>query len=90
MEDTKPKARLKAEVSARLFAGRLRDLRVAAGLNQGQLADLVDRPPSRISEYESGTRVPGWEMTLALAFALGVGVEEFARGPKPKGRKGRT
>lgn len=41
---------------ARLLAGKLRDVRVAAGLSQNQLASRLHKPQSYISRCESGTR----------------------------------
>lgn len=34
----------------------LKEMRITAGLTQAELADLLDRPQSYVSKYESGER----------------------------------
>jgi transcriptional regulator with XRE-family HTH domain len=81
---------------ARLFAGRLRELRTAAGLTQAELGEKVD--PSMqlqaVARYESGTRVPTLAILYRLAKALGCkpcdllpGGELLPENPTRKGKK---
>jgi putative transcriptional regulator len=85
-------------MSAEHFAARLKELREAAGLTQGQLAEKADVSHRAISAWEQGWREPSWSIVVALAEALGVGVEAFLEPPKarppagpgrpPKGKPG--
>jgi transcriptional regulator with XRE-family HTH domain len=68
-------------VSAEFFSVRLRQLRVAAGLNQAQLADLAGIKQSAVSKLERGAGWPTWETVIALADALGVSTEAFRMDP---------
>ena len=49
---------------------RVRELRQKRGLTQADLAGRLGVPQSRISEIESGTRVPSLVTMLRLAAAL--------------------
>src|SRR5262245_45294925 len=59
------------------FAGRLKALREGAGLSQRQLAERVGLNPFTVAKLEQGLQEPGWPVVLALAGALGVGVQAF-------------
>lgn len=76
------------EVSvAAAFGKRLRELRAASGLSQAQLArkcEPVITAPAYY-RYETGTRLPTWEVVVRLARALGVATDEF-RPDRPAGR----
>jgi transcriptional regulator with XRE-family HTH domain len=77
--------------SAAWFAGRLRELREAAGLTQEQLAERVGVKREAIARWEANRREPGWSNVVALARALGVNclafLQEPAAAPAPiKGR----
>lgn len=74
-----------------LFAGRLRELRTAAGLSQKQLADKTGMVTDFISRLERGERSPSWETVLALCAALGVECTAFTVAPKdePAPQRGR-
>lgn len=63
------------------IAGRLRELRVAAGLTQQQLAEKVGVKREAIARWEKGDQEPGWSYVVALAEALGVTCEAFAQRP---------
>jgi transcriptional regulator with XRE-family HTH domain len=79
-------------MSAEHFAGRLREMREAAGLSQEQLAERSGLRPSAIRDLEQGRNSPRWGTVLRLADALGVAdLREFARepGPLPPPRRGR-
>jgi transcriptional regulator with XRE-family HTH domain len=82
------------DVSARVawFAGRLRELREAAGLGRKELAARAGmRSEAGVRNLEQGVRSPSWETVLRLAAALRVDVGAFtqepaARAPAPPGR----
>jgi transcriptional regulator with XRE-family HTH domain len=59
------------------FGQRLRDLREAAGLTQGKLAEVAGLTLDGISQLERGRRLPGWDTVLALAKSLGVPCTAF-------------
>jgi transcriptional regulator with XRE-family HTH domain len=64
------------------FAQRLRELRTGKGLTQEGLARVADVSKSLVADLENSR--------YALAEALGVGVEEFAKAPTtPGGTLGR-
>jgi transcriptional regulator with XRE-family HTH domain len=67
--------------SAAWFAGRLRELRVAAGWTQDQLAERVGVKREAVARWEAGKREPGWSRVLALAEALGVDCTSFTQAP---------
>ena len=79
-------------MSASTFAGRLKGLREAAGLTQGQLAERAGLNQFGVAKLEQGVREPTWATVQALAAALGVSVEAFAvppeqeAPPRPRGR----
>jgi DNA-binding XRE family transcriptional regulator len=56
--------------------GRVRDIRLAAGVTQEEIADVVGCAPSAISQYESGARMPSGEFALRYAAAI----ETLSRG----------
>ncbi len=64
--------------SAGWFGSRLTELREKAGLTPEQLAQRVGMTLGAISLLERGDRSPAWATLVALATALGVGVEVFA------------
>lgn len=51
------------------------DLRKAAGLTQGQVAQRLNISPSRLANYEQGLRKPDHETTILLANFFGVSVD---------------
>lgn len=54
----------------KLFATRLKNLRIEKGYTQEELADLIDCAPGLISYYESMQREPGFSNILALCEVL--------------------
>jgi transcriptional regulator with XRE-family HTH domain len=66
--------------SVRSFGSRLRDLRVARGLSQHQLAEIVGVSQRKLSDIERSKRPPLLLPTqlMAMAEALSVGVEQLA------------
>src|SRR5262245_56350213 len=65
------------------FAGRLRELRLAAGLSQPALAERAGMAKDALARLERGESDPKWATVCALAGALKVDVGEFAREPSP-------
>jgi transcriptional regulator with XRE-family HTH domain len=63
------------------FAGRLRELREAAGWTQQQLADAAGLTREGVAQLETGRRAPVWKSVLMLAKALGVSCDAFAQPP---------
>jgi transcriptional regulator with XRE-family HTH domain len=54
------------------FGSRLRELRLEAGLTQGELGQKADMRTVSVSRLEIGKRKPRWETIQRLAVALGV------------------
>ena len=77
--------------NAEWFAGRLRELREAAGWTQEQLAERVGVKREAVARWEAGRREPGWSNVLALAEALGVDCTAFTQRPakRPPAEPGR-
>jgi putative transcriptional regulator len=81
------------------FAYRLKGLREAAGLTQKQLAEKAGVALRTVSSLEQALYEPVWSTVLALAEALGVGVQAFvvqrddqrgsAVAPPPPPKRGR-
>lgn len=49
------------------FGNTLRGLRIQNGLTQKQLADKLDLTKSVISAYETGLRMPSYDILIAIA-----------------------
>lgn len=58
----------------RYFGANVRKYRLARGLNQGQLAELVDLEPLTIRVLERARRRPSFETIVRLAGVLEVDV----------------
>jgi transcriptional regulator with XRE-family HTH domain len=71
------------------FAARLRELRERAGWTQDQLADRAGMTREGVAQLEISRRAPAWKSVLALANALGVGVEAFTAPPSERPAPGR-
>lgn len=59
------------------IAETIRKLRIARGLKQEQLADMIGVGRTAISNYEKGFRVPDLETAERLAEAFGISFGEF-------------
>jgi DNA-binding XRE family transcriptional regulator len=75
---------MKAETG---FGARLKELREAAGLTQGDLAEACGVNRFSIAKVEQGLRDPSWPLALRLARALGVSVADFAPAEGPQAGK---
>jgi DNA-binding XRE family transcriptional regulator len=63
------------------FASRLKELREAAGLSQGQLAEKAGCHRFTVAKLEQGRQEPAWPLVLAIADALGVDCNAFTEPP---------
>jgi transcriptional regulator with XRE-family HTH domain len=61
-----------------VIKNRLRAARIRRGLNQGELAKLLDLPPSSISHFENGTRQPSLKNFVKIADALSCSCDYLA------------
>lgn len=61
----------------RLFGSRVREMRLAAGLSQMQLAHVADLDPTYVSAVEQGRRNIGLVNICQIARALEVPVREL-------------
>jgi ribosome-binding protein aMBF1 (putative translation factor) len=57
----------------------LREFRSAAGITQAEMADLLKRPQSFVSKYESGDRRLDLLELRQVCRAMGVSTSEFVR-----------
>lgn len=73
------------------YGATLRDLRVAAGLTQAELAEKSGMKQSSIEAWEQGYRQPRADAIFKLAKVLGVKAETFMEEPakKIKAKRGR-
>jgi transcriptional regulator with XRE-family HTH domain len=71
-----------------IFGRHLRELRLARGLTQQQLAALIDSNHPFISNMERGLTLPGLAMLVRLAAALECKVSELVQvlDPRPRAR----
>jgi len=67
----------KRESDGVIFGRHLRQLRLARGLTQQQLAALIDSNHPFISNMERGLTLPGLAMLVRLAEALGCSVSRL-------------
>jgi transcriptional regulator with XRE-family HTH domain len=68
-------------MNAEWFAGRLRELREAAGLTQQQLADKAGLTREGVAQLETARREPSWRTVVSLCRALAVSCEAFLQEP---------
>src|SRR5438046_1273530 len=68
-------------MQAEWFAGRLRELREAAGLTQPQLAARAGLSVRQVSRFETGVQDATWPTILALCQALDVDCKSFMTPP---------
>jgi transcriptional regulator with XRE-family HTH domain len=72
------------------FAGRLRELREAAGISQEELANRAGISVASIRGLEQDSSEPSWSTVLKLARALNVRTTEFEKPVKKRKGDGRT
>ena len=66
-----------------IYAERIRQARLIAGLTQAQLSEAADVDQSAITRFENEERVPSLATLYAIAVATGVTVEFLATSPPP-------
>jgi len=69
----------KRESDGVIFGRRLRELRLARGLTQQQLAALIDSNHPFISNMERGLTLPGLAMLVRLSDALALNLSEMVK-----------
>ena len=57
---------------------KIRDLRIAKGMSQGQLAEIIGVVPATISSYERYNSQPNLEKLKLLSKALCVSIDELS------------
>ncbi len=62
-----------------IFGRHLRELRLARGLTQQQVASMIESNHPYISNMERGLTLPGLAMLLRLAVALECNVSELVK-----------
>ncbi|HYH66575.1 MAG TPA: helix-turn-helix transcriptional regulator [Urbifossiella sp.] len=65
------------------FGPRLRAIREAAGMTQGDLAAAAGVGRVILNRYEAGKAEPSWSVIVALAAALEVSPNDFKSGGNP-------
>lgn len=60
---------------------RIKELRVAAGLTQGQLAEQVGVSQPAVAQWETGVNEPNLANAIAMARALSCTIDELTRDP---------
>lgn len=66
------KARIEQDEAVRLFAARLREVRITRGLTQAELGRRADVTASYVWRLETGGAAPGIDLVARLASALGT------------------
>lgn len=70
-------AQLDVAVEAEIFGKRVRELRLAAGWTQEQLAEAAGITTTYTSDIERGTKVPSLTIVLRISRAFRVSVGEL-------------
>jgi len=65
---------------SKILGLNIRRCREALGMDQGDLADIIECNKNQISFYELGKGSPVYKRILRFADALNVPVEELVRG----------
>jgi len=66
------------------IGGRIRELRLARGLTQEQLAEKTNKYTTQINSWETGRGAPNRTSLRILADALNVTADELAAGAEAK------
>ena len=66
---------VKQEAIKQTFSKRLKEIRLAKGLTQPQLAKLIESTDRNISNYETGYSLPSVPVLLGLANALSTSLD---------------
>ena len=68
------------DINYELLGKNIRKLRTSADMTQRQLAELVGVTDRHIGQVEAGKNVPSLSVTVAIANALNVGVDQLLYG----------
>lgn len=71
------------------LADRIKELREAAGLTQGGLAEACGWDWRAVADLERGRGWPAWDTMCAIADAIKIGVEQFRVPPAETPKRGR-
>ncbi|HVV71954.1 MAG TPA: helix-turn-helix transcriptional regulator [Verrucomicrobiae bacterium] len=85
-----PRERSRDRAIALAFGRRVREVRLAAGLTQEQLAEATGLHPTFISNVERGYRVPTVPTLIKLAEGLQVEAGVLVEGLQPPEEPART
>ena len=72
-----------------MMGARIAALRREAGLNQAELARLLQVSPSAVGMYEQGRREPSAQLLLTMARIFGVSVDYILSGVPAEGEMDR-
>ena len=61
----------------KIFADKIRSLRISKNMTQGQLAQLINSNNKTVNGWERGIRVPSIDVIWQLADVFGVTVDEL-------------
>lgn len=74
------------KVNYTVIGKHIKEIRLARGITQAELAERVDRSTTFIAHIESGTKRPGLETLISIASALSSTVDEILLGNQPVDR----
>lgn len=69
-----------------IIGKHIKEIRIARGITQAELAERVERSTTFIAHIESGTKRPGLETLISIATALSSTVDELLLGNQPVDR----
>ncbi len=61
------------------IAQNIKHLRKAKGITQGELAEMIEKVPTTISDYEKGKTVPPLDIALQLGDIFGVSLDDLVK-----------
>lgn len=71
------------KVNYTVVGKHIKEIRLARGITQAELAERVERSTTFIAHIENGTKRPGLETLINIASALGSTVDEILLGNQP-------
>ena len=77
------------ETAADRIGARIRNIRNAKGMSQGELGEKIGLNADRVQKYENGARKPKPDMLKRIASALDVCVDDLLEDRYRKGHKSR-
>ncbi len=57
------------------FSCKLKEWRLASGLSQQQIADLLNYGLSTVQSWEAGRKLPSYDALISLADIMGVSID---------------